>query len=405
MSNKFLFLLFLLFLFSGADRISFSLASIHIRFVQIMVIFILFYFYYKTKLFTISINNLLLYIIFILSSIISLSYDINMKSIAFELYLVFNYIFIYWLTINISKQFKLSNVLKYYLLSMKIISIYTILQFILGQMGIADPLFAKYYQWGITRPAVWFYEPSYLAISLIIYFSMSYYLFMNIKYIDKSFKIKQHLLISTLAVISSTSSTAYVGLLLSLLIITFLSKKVKLIKKLILILFITFFLSIIFIAINNLSNGFIEYQLVRLNVTSLQQLNGVSGGRVEGWFTLINAIKENPLFGIGGGNYFIMNGVVATNVTLELITELGLIGFTIFIILFNYPIIYYLLNKKRFSQEAKIYINSLLFSLFISLIIWQANQNYMRIYMWVHYALIYSFIFYAKQGKKYEYIN
>lgn len=283
---------------------------------------------------------------------------------------------------------------------MKIISIYTILQFILGQMGIAGPL-ARYYQWGITRPAVWFYEPSYLAIILIIYFSMSYYLFMNIKYIDKSFKIKQHLLVSVVAVLASTSSTAYVGLILSLLIITFLSKKVKLIKKLILILLITIFLAIIFIVLNNLSHGFIEYQLVRLNVTSLQQLNGVSGGRVEGWFTLINAIKENPLFGIGGGNYFIIHRIAATNVTLELIAELGLAGFTIFMIWFNYPIIYYILNKKRFSQEEKIYINSLLYSLFISLIVWQANQSYMRIYMWVHYALIYSFIFYAKKGEKY----
>jgi len=404
MGKKILVLLFLLFLFSGADRISFDLGSIHFRFEQMMAFFFFFFFYYKYKKFIVNIYNLLLFIIFLLFSTISLSYNINPKSIIFELYFIFNYIFIYWLVINMSKKFKLIVIIKYYLLSMKIIAIYTILQFILGHIGIAGP-FARSYPWGITRPAVWFYEPSYLALPLVIYFSISYYLFLNIKYINKPLKMKQHLLISTLAIILSTSSTAYIGLLFALLIITFLSRKINLINKLILILSISIFLSIIFIILSNLSNGFIEHQLFRLDVSSLKQLNDVSGGRVEGWFNLINSIKRHPLFGIGGGNYFVIHGVVATNVTLELITELGLIGFIIFIIFFNYPIIYYIINKKRFSQEEKIYINSLLFSLFISLIIWQANQNYMRIYMWIHYALIYSFIFYAKKGKKYENIS
>lgn len=114
-------------------------------------------------------------------------------------------------------------------------------------------------------------------------------------------------------------------------------------------------------------------------------------GREVAWAALINQIKETPFFGIG---YRISTEAVlednfidvsnSHNLYLSILTEIGLVGFALFICLISYLIfIYFIKVKKNYN-----YLTTSLISLLCSLLI---NQFFEDIFSPLSYLFLYLF--------------
>lgn len=59
-----------------------------------------------------------------------------------------------------------------------------------------------------------------------------------------------------------------------------------------------------------------------------------AGGRISAWITGLSLLKSHPVFGIGYENFMAFNGgVAAHSATIQVLTELGLIGYTVWLAL------------------------------------------------------------------------
>ncbi|RGJ28887.1 hypothetical protein DXD66_07045 [Fusobacterium varium] len=60
-----------------------------------------------------------------------------------------------------------------YIQIFRVVGVLSIIQFILGSFGITFSIFQNDVYQGIYRPALWFYEPSFLATYLCFYYIIS----------------------------------------------------------------------------------------------------------------------------------------------------------------------------------------------------------------------------------------
>ena len=176
---------------------------------------------------------------------------------------------------------------------------------------------------GIPRFRLWFYEPSYLANYLVFWFSISLYTYLLGN--DKSYF--KDIIFCALMLILSTSTTGFLGIALVIVIVylIWICKRVTL-RKLLFPIVILVLLGISYFLFNDIFEVFIG----RLFKGSL---DSASGGRITGWEETFKVFKENPLFGVGPGNYGLYlgedAGYVPSNVTLELMATLGI--FVVFV--------------------------------------------------------------------------
>lgn len=59
-------------------------------------------------------------------------------------------------------------------------------------------------------------------------------------------------------------------------------------------------------------------------------------GRVESWYEGVHMFFENPIFGVGAGNYGDHNEITAHNSFVLVLAELGIVGFTLFLAIVGY---------------------------------------------------------------------
>ena len=59
-------------------------------------------------------------------------------------------------------------------------------------------------------------------------------------------------------------------------------------------------------------------------------------GRVESWYEGVQMFRENPLFGVGAGNYTDYNPLTAHNSFVLVLAELGIVGFTVWLAIVGY---------------------------------------------------------------------
>lgn len=169
--------LFLSILLIGADRLSFNLFGYTFRIVQLF--FVIFAFFDLQKLYKIDLKVLWLYSLIVLPHLFSLFYSYNIiDSLMYLFWVVYNFLFIIVPVINYI-EYDQKIVWNYYMWSFRIVGILTILHSALILMGIQVPFILNNLTLGIPRPSVWFYEPSYLATYMILYFGISLYLYQN----------------------------------------------------------------------------------------------------------------------------------------------------------------------------------------------------------------------------------
>lgn len=324
---------------------------------------------------------------FLLCGILSTVFAFQMKrsllylfSIFFNIYLVYN---LY------------SNTIKYYGFShfQKIFRATFYCQFFifLLQVGLKVffdkeipfmPSYGTYF--GIPRFSLWFYEPSYLATYLVFYFGYVGYLFL--------FKERKYLIDFVLCLVQfvlCTATTGFLGVALTLVCLYFLyvvkgnkiSFKIA-IPALLLIGFILFRF-----AFSNLYKVFIGRIFD-------DGLSSASGGRIDQYKVTFSVFMDAPLFGVGMGNYGRYLGlgdvVVPTNVTLDLLSTMGLFGF----LSFSLITLQYFFKISSISLKAKNDYCALVFGLFLFTIVLQANQGYLRLYHWMFFGILQGVIKY-----------
>lgn len=371
-------LMIIYFLLSGADIFSYKIFGNTIRIVNILsVVFCLIL--VVLKKYKINRKILIIYLPVIIVHVFSVFYSfLPMNSLIYLIYIIFYLLFTLNLIYSWGKNREVDDIINIYIISFRIISILTIIQFILGNIRILKLLSYQIYR-GIFRPALWFYEPSYLATFLSLYYMLT--LVLRKRYF-KDF------LLSLLAISLTTSSTGYISIVTGIIIYLILSNE-KFEKRVKILLFAFLVGIVVLSGIWLIKSSIIDIFIKRLFIDGISSSSGV---RMKINMETLKVIRENLWVGIGANTFQEYFGCSPMNVILEIFTTLGLIGGVIFLLFFIVVFIKIFKNKDLRYQGLAI-------SFLLFFIVLQANQNYMRLYMWNHLGLMLLFLQKAKERK------
>ncbi|MFJ7937160.1 O-antigen ligase family protein [Peribacillus sp. NPDC096622] len=188
------------------------------------------------------------------------------------------------------------------------------------------------------------FDPNELGIILVISITVSWYLSLRIKSIFLINVNRVYILLGAFAVFLTGSRTAFLALIASVIYILFLTnfkkgKKIGFLLKIILGFFLLY--SILLLVPDTTTE--------RILTTSSELSTGDFNSRQDAWFGGFELIKDNPILGVGIGSFRIALGeklglyMVAHNIYISVLGELGLVGFIILLI------IIYLIIKKIIS--------------------------------------------------------
>lgn len=372
------YIIFLCMLFIGSDIFSINISGYTFRIVQILLLIVTIIFIMKKKY---NLSNIFSIFLFILSNMISTMISVNQKgSLLYVFWTLFNYLFIFCLFYSWSTRNENEKIYSLWRKTYIIQGFLIILQFILALMGIRILNQQSYF--GIPRPALWFYEPSYLATYFIVFFTISLYMYIS----TGGKKYRNDSIFATIVIGFITSSSGFIGMFISI-IICILFAKQKILKKIknIITILTTFIIcfSIIYLIYPKIFDVFIG----RLFKDGLFVS---SGERMSGWSLAFNVFKYNEFFGVGPNAYQSYTGSLTppTNVTLEILCCLGIIGLITFSIFILSVLIKGILHLKFLDGKNRILAKAIILSFIIFIIVLQFNQNYLRLYMWMHLGII-----------------
>lgn len=371
---------------SGGDHLALQISGMTFRFSQFLF---LIYFLLTMGLFKYKINKniTIAYGFIFIPHFISLLYTKSFtSSLAYLIFIVFNYIIVIIPIINWCSNKKNEEIIKIYIKIFRGVGILTIFQFLLGTFGIFIPIFQNDSYKGIFRPSLWFYEPSYLATYFSLYIGVSL-----VGYIYNKKIYRKDLLFSWLCTALTTSSTGFIAIGLSMIFLILLEKSLK--NKIKSLYSILVFGGLIILVIGLIKIDILKVFLGRLFSQGIQESSGL---RIIGVWEAVEIFKRFPIFGLGANAYekYHATGLPVTNVSLEILTNLGIVGFISFFCFFFYLFKLYKLNKENIE------VKMMWVALLLFLIILQANQNYMRLYMWIHIGLYIGILNNEKNGEK-----
>lgn len=380
----------------GGDRLSFKVGGMTIRLVQITLLITFALMFIERKIF---LKKIGLFIPFLVANIISTVFSDYFKTgVTYIIWTIYNYVFVFSLFYSWCKSKSKEWVIDFWLVSFVIQGIYVIFQYIIGLNKINDPFFPMQVHLDVYRPAIWFYEPSYLATYFSVYLSIAFYLYLSTgknKYLFNT-------IFSSFCLLIISSSLGYLSIVLIFgtgIVVNILITRRLNIKRL--LTSIGSF-GCIFIILNFVDPNMFDVFLGRMIPNASHQggasdddvvnrlenssLGVASGGRVTAWKESFEVFKDNAIVGIGPNAYpqYTGKGFPPTNVSLELLANLGLIGFITFLI-FVLGIVF--LGIKSIYRKSYFSI-AVIFSICIFAIVLQANQNYLRLYMWMHLGIL-----------------
>lgn len=382
----------------GGDRLSFKVAGMTIRLVQITLLITFALMFIERKIF---LKKIGLFIPFLIANVISTVFSDYLKTgVTYIIWTIYNYIFVFSLFYSWCRNKSKEWVIDFWLASFVIQGIYVVLQYIIGLNKINDPFFPMQVHLDVYRPAIWFYEPSYLATYFSVYLSLAFYLYLSTgknKYLFNT-------IFSSFCLLIISSSLGYLSIVLIFgtgIVLNILATKRLNIKRS--LISIGSF-GCIFIILNftdpNMFNVFLGRMIPDTSQQSVasgeeenvvnklenSSIGAASGGRVTAWKETLEVFGDNPVVGIGPNAYpqYTGKGLPPSNVSLELLANLGIVGFATFLILVFGVIIVSIKNREKNDYMSL----SVLFALIIFGIVLQANQNYLRLYMWMHMGIL-----------------
>jgi|GEM_PF-2490570 len=377
---------FLSFLLIGADTLGFNLFGVNIRYSQFILVLLTGLLLIKAKFNLLSIFRdkhkdvkFWLVVAFVVCGLLSsLISAYTSRAILFFCFIVYNVIFLL-LAMNLYMRLYPNWALKLFRISCFTVFgllIVQILCWFLFHFEIPY-MFNKQYHNGIYRFSLWAYEPSYFATYLVLWLG-----FASVKlFLGGEKKYIYDIVCATFAILITTSTSGMIGiaLIFSIVFFLWLFDGFKWQKLLLLLVPVVFILLMQF-ALTNVWETFV----LRLFNTSLDD---ATGGRVSGWKYAFDIFKQFPFFGVGPGCFGLYHGdveEVPSNVTLELLSTLGIFATLIFI---AYHVVLLIQALKVYTRvdnkQDAITLLSLVVALTIFVIVLQVNQGYLRLYHWL----------------------
>jgi O-antigen ligase len=381
-------LIFLTVLLIGADTLSLNIGGFNFRFVQVIAVLAVLILILQNQY---KMPTIQLFIVFCILMFISCLFSVSLAvSFTYFLWVIYDFIFITCLIYSYIRYYSIQRFIDIYRITMFIQVVLIMFQFFLELIGVQISFFNSGTFKGIPRPAIWFYETSYTATHISFWLALSAYMAI----ICNSKQYFKDLLFAILGIIFGTSSVGFIaiGLVMICIMCILLHKKkyLRFSKMLLLLLLLSV---VIYLLFKNIITTF----LFRIFNDGIYNS---SGGRVEMYKETWNVFINNLFFGVGPGAYGIYLGFdrsyVPSNVTLELLATVGLFA-TVAFYCFIFFIIYCV---YKCSKENKNFSYSMIFALLIFLVILQANQNYLRLYMWMFLGMLVSQMTLSKAKKK-----
>mgnify|MGYP002624199591 CR=1 FL=1 len=380
--------MFLSTLFIGADVFGVNI-GVNLRLDQLFLVLAAFFMMLENK-YRFTKNKWVITFLFV--TFVSTIFAFNFaRGVLFYFSIVYNFIFVFCLYESYVRYYGLKTFINLFRKTMYIQFIVVIIQSLLKIVFNVDlPFMPSYGNYmGIERFCLWFYEPSYFATYVSIWFSISLYMYLVAK---KRNYFKDSIMAFAMIFIS-TSTSGFIAVILSSLIILFVWLKKDFTFKKIVVLLLIVSLTIIFM---NVFKNVYDVFIARLFEGNL---DAASGGRIQRWVETYNVFCKNVLFGVGPGNYGLyLNqeaGYVPSNVTLELLATVGLFS-TILFYAINFSCIFIIFSKK---YKNVLLIKAVCIALFVFVLILQINQGYLRLYHWMFLGVIQG----AISGIKHKY--
>lgn len=373
---------FLSVLFIGADIIGVNL-GVNFRLVQLFLI-VLTILLFVNKKYYVTFN--LWIFLFLIISLLSTLFGINIRrGILYYCWIIYNTFFIFYAMSSYIKAYGLKKFIDIFRKTCYVQFGIFCLQYVLKVIvGFEFSFLPNYgYVFNIPRFKLWFYEPSYLATYLVFWLSISFYCFL----IGKDKGCFKDITMCLIMLILSTSTTGFLGIAFVIcgVYLLWLLKGLTL-KKILFPFIVLLLLGIVYLVFKDIFDFFVG----RLFTSSL---DSASGGRVRGWTETYQVFLENPLFGVGPGNYGLYLGknanYVPSNATLEMMATVGLFA-TIAFYALTIQLIWKAFKSYKKHDKESILLVACAVGLLIFTIILQANQNFLRLYHWMFLGVIYG---------------
>ena len=331
--------------------------------------------------------------IFILSSMIisAVLGHAPLRSLGYVGVYLFNFLIYFFLPFQLMQIVQPDKLLRLYWSSFVVVGCYAVLQLGLSLFGVYEP-FALQRVGSLARGQAWTYEPSYYALYIL-----PYVMYHNSLAIIQEGTSRIKLLFQNLLLIVSTSTGLIVSYPAFFGIATFF-KEMRKIKLFVAIS--TFCVSLILATV--LFYETVIHTLFKFFYFGLYHFS--FSARWEGIVASIKTFLKHPIFGAGLGGVSTERFVAEstydtklitlqefeafdpTNAFTEILASLGVIGLVAFIYL---GIVFY---RAFLDAQDKQRGTALFLSLIVMLIALQMNQGLFRPYVWIHAAIVYSFL-------------
>ncbi|MGJ8645371.1 MAG: hypothetical protein ACSHXJ_00665 [Marinomonas colpomeniae] len=391
------FFLVLIVSLLGADKLSLSFFGVNLKPVFIFlsvsgVVFLL-----KRKILFSFPELFFLFLIVLGGTLSLLNSSKTHVGIFYNIWVVFNFFFVYGFFKVISEQYGFENIKKIYIYSFRFQIVFCLLLF---------PFFHTY----DYRYSFFYYEPSYFSIASIPYLGFVFHDFFN-----KKFNLKD--LFFILALLLITKSAVLILILILIFTMFFIFYKGIYLKSKIKIISTGFFIGVFslfilyFISPDNLISVTLNNILESEN--KLEAIFSRMGNRIPRIQLVWAFICDYFPGGVGGGNYRFVNkdyislidysslidyksqkgfsisidvfnpiGLPAINVFLEALAEMGVIGGTGFI---GFCLYIFFLLLRDFSRGSNSVLFIIIFVFFVTLSI---ESSYLKLSLWAFMGCI-----------------
>ena len=379
---KCFFIFFITFL-SGCDVLGFNVAGANIRFLYVFSFFMLLFSFWRIY---VDKKLLRIFLFYLITVIFSLYNSLNFaKGISSLIWMILNFLFLISLFLSLVKITSITRP-QLYSIVIYCYRIQLLIGLLLMVLGVHERIQAFYY------------EPSYMSISLTIYVSIL------LKYFFAGKKLYLDFTLILLFLLFSFSANFI--LVLSFLFFVFLLQNFSV--KIIIPLFLVFILAVMYVdfvddlntlAIRKIINGDFDFSL----------LLDRGGNRLSRFLSAKDVFLLNPWFGIGlsscedyslihgipnysqGVSYLNAVGLPVINIYLESLTTTGIVGFSGFCVFWGCFVRKALYNLwSPFSS-----------ALLVMLLVLNFESNSLRPYLWLVIGLLLADIWLKKNEKNY----
>lgn len=373
--------------FLPLERIgSIAFGGMNIRISQLLIIFIFtlhfFYLFYKKKFIINFPVPLVYYVLFLCVCLFSIlvAHD-RMRSLVITIFLSFMMVVPYITVFVVDTREKLKKIIEIFLTSAIFFSLFGLFQFAGDMVGVPNSMTGLSERYdkmvlGFPRIQSTFIEPLYFANYLMIPLMIA--LFFLLKRIEnkKSFKYVILFLFFLGTSILTISKGAIASLVIVIgLIFLFQVRSIFNRRNIGYLVGIIAFVSIVLFGVYSALRTTVDFDKDYKKVYDILTGGSITE-RQEAYDVAIEAFNHSKLFGIGVGNfgpYFSgyptsapdYGWAIANNEYLEILAELGLSGFIVFL-LFALSIFYY--SFKAYKNSADIYLRTVLLALNFALL-------------------------------------